>query len=91
MGAEPWTTREAIPPAIRDSPKAREAFKEILRSLYEQYEAVVDSKGSMPSIAAMHRNSSLIEWRSPATMTYYACDTGVPNELILSAYALIFL
>lgn len=68
-----------------------DAFREVLTQLFADYpldDNVNRSSGN--SMTASYWRKEVIGTRQPEKMAYYACDTGVPNELVIAALKLIF-
>jgi len=80
-----------IPKRYTD-PDRDEAFRQILCGLFEEYPVArvpgypmhMRDPGECRAMALENRGD-------PARAAFMACDTGVPNELILGAYNLIYL
>lgn len=84
-----------IPEPVTASPESIETFKVLLENLFAQY----------PVVQVYDEHTCSIECRTSAldltysaslhvqahNMYFMACDTGVPNDEIMTAYALLFL
>jgi len=67
-----------------------DAFQEVIARLFDEYPVNERANDGNMETAAHWRREALNGRRDPQAAAYYACDTGVPNELILGAYKLIF-
>ncbi len=85
-------TQEDIAETVRETDDALLAFRDILIGLFAQYPVPEECWGFYRPQMEGHRGEAIGVYAGNAhRMAYYACDTGVPNELILAAYAILFL
>ena len=83
-----------IPVPVKDvTPERLGAFVGMLRQYFDEYPADDQISASAGAVgdASKWREKAVASRYHPEISAYYACDTGVPNELILGAYALLFL
>lgn len=83
-----------IPVPVKDvTPERMGAFVGMLRQYFDEYPADDQISAAAGAIggASKWREKAVARMYHPEISAYYACDTGVPNELILGAYALLFL
>lgn len=93
---------DEIPPCAHDSPEARAAFAEILMTLFTEYPVWhVKYTGADGDIHRYRKHALLALSEAPGdTLNAYgarprqslfmALDTGVPNDRLLAAYAMLF-
>ena len=68
-----------------------EAFKTILRQMFEQYPPSNEANiaaGSQTNVEICRSNS--LDRDTPLRVCYWALDTGVPNDDIIAIYTLLF-
>jgi len=83
-------------PTRNVSREGLEAFRDMLRQLFEEYPRLKILPNGHGEDAQYWRERALTNGGLPPEdlirlVAYHACDTGVPNERIVAAYTLIFL
>ena len=77
---------KGLPNVTSWSPEQMESFRSIVKQLFSEYP--VENPSLVVDAAQWRRDAVKVE--TPQSMLYLALDTGVPNDLLLAHYALIF-